>query len=268
MKTLGFIFLFLMVSLAEARPKCPSGHTQIYPCKCARSEDDGLHIVCDDVNLAMMSRGLGNIDHPIANLTITGSSFKRLFGDVFSGLQVINLTVAHGSLASVATDVMDHFNESLKLLSFEDNALPEIPVELINKFRNLTSLNLAHNRIEVIPANAFGALNILFELRLDHNLIFKVHPSAFTGLNRLERLELHHNKMEKIERNTFRVARKIKYLDLSHNNFTAFQKIDFNQLTNMWFLNISHNRVKTFPRGMFVANANPSGYQHVVQRTP
>ncbi|XP_072144216.1 uncharacterized protein conv [Dermacentor andersoni] len=255
MRALVVICFFVTASFAEARPKCPSGSTQIYPCKCARSEDVGLHIACDGVNLAMMSRGLGNVQHPIANLTITGSSFKRLFGDVFSGLQVINLTVAHGSLASVAIDVMDHFNESLKLLSFEDNALTEIPVELINKFRNLTSLNLAHNRIEVIPANAFGALNILFELRLDHNLIFKVHPSAFTGLNRLERLEMHHNKMEKIERNTFRFARKIKYLDLSYNNFTAFQKIDFNQLTNMWFLNISNNRVKTFPRGMFVANA-------------
>ncbi|KAG0427245.1 hypothetical protein HPB47_025688 [Ixodes persulcatus] len=251
--------VFLMLALAASGVcgviRCPKSQTQLYPCKCTHSEHSGLHVLCENVNLAMMSRGLGKVDQPIANLTISKASFKNLFGDVFKGLHVINLTVTHGSLSSVALDVMDHFNESLTSLSFENNTFEEIPVELINKFRNLTSLNLAHNRIEVIPANAFGALNILLQLRLDHNRVFKIHPAAFTGLNRLDRLELHHNRLEKFERNTFRVVRKVKYLDLSYNNFTTLQRTDFNQLTNMWFLNISNNKIKTFPRSMFVANA-------------
>ncbi|KAM7313857.1 hypothetical protein ISCGN_003645 [Ixodes scapularis] len=250
--------VFLMLALAASGVcgviRCPKSQTQLYPCKCTHSEHSGLHVLCENVNLAMMSRGLGKVDQPIANLTISKASFKNLFGDVFKGLQVINLTVTHGSLSSVALDVMDHFNESLTSLSFENNTFEEIPVQLINKFRNLTSLNLAHNRIEVIPANAFGALNILLQLRLDHNRhnnIENIPWEALQDMSSLQYLYLHNNKITKLPKKAFGRLPVVFDLRLQHNQINNISEYAFEGMLQLLRLNLSFNNISIIPPEAF-----------------
>jgi hypothetical protein len=49
---------------------CPRNQFFIYPCKCVRDGDRGIHVVCDDANLSMLSLGLANVKLPIESLVI------------------------------------------------------------------------------------------------------------------------------------------------------------------------------------------------------
>ena len=40
---------------------CPKDNLLLHPCICQKGTDEGLYVVCENIGLAMMSVGLGNI---------------------------------------------------------------------------------------------------------------------------------------------------------------------------------------------------------------
>ncbi|OQR72494.1 chaoptin-like [Tropilaelaps mercedesae] len=251
---LALLIVSMPISVPFTDATCPS-LPNIYPCRCRGFGDDGLSLRCEEVNIALLYSGIARLQSvAISRLDVVNATMRRLYGLMFNGLLIKNLTITRGNLRALSAEVLTPLNETLIDLNVRENDLDEVPVESLKPLNKLYSLDLSHNRIAAVPDNAFATLGRLFEINLSKNRIKKLAPKAFVGQNNLERLHLHFNEIATFDKNTFRNMRKLKYLDLTANSLDRIQKTDFQQLTGMWVLNVSQNHVAMIPRATFVTN--------------
>lgn len=183
--------------------QCPNSQYFIFPCKCLSGKSNGVTILCEKANLAMLAVGISNVDLPIRNLTITNCAISKLFGDLFRNLNVSQLHATHNGIKELSDDVFSYLNESLQVLDLHGNQLEWVPTAAIHKLRNLKVINLSKNQIQIVTANTFSSLPLLEEIFLNDNNIIKMEPGSLNGLRRLERLHLHHNNIFNIEKKLF-----------------------------------------------------------------
>lgn len=181
------------------------------------------------------------------------------------GLRVIDLS--HNNLRSIPENLL--FGEGLERIDFSHNQLTKIPVtsltnlaaltvcemdlsnnhigaihsmDLSNKFRSLSKLNLSKNRLVRLEDAVFATLPHLTELNLSHNSELEVSGKAFIGLENsllylnldnvsitafpdlplpfLRKLSIAHNELPFVPPELATNMTSLRDLDLSYNDLT------------------------------------------------
>lgn len=161
-------------------------------------------------------------------LNLANNLITEIPGDIFklvSGLRVINLS--RNNLRSLPENLF--FVEGLESLNLAHNQLTKIPVTSITNLAALSvcDLDLSHNHIGAIHSmdlsNKFRSLS---RLDLSHNRLVRLEDAAFATLPHLMKLDLGHNSELEISGKAF-IGLENCLLDLNLDNvsITAFPEL-------------------------------------------
>lgn len=153
-------------------------------------------------------------------------------------------------------------NDKYTQLILWNNRIEDIPVEILESFTSLVSLDFSHNLIKVIPNTFFETLNLKF-IKLSFNNISEV-PSSIGMMSTLRELDLQCNSLETLPpsisglSNLYRLdirsniinnlssihgLKNLAYLKASFNVITSINS-DFSKLENLKELNLRMNNIK------------------------
>lgn len=113
---------------------------------------------------------------------------------------------------------------SLKELDMYDTGL-SVVCEIINKFINLTSINLSFNNIYFLPEE-FCSLKNLNRLIMDNNKLINL-PEKIGELAMLKELKLRHNHLVKLP-DSVKLLKNLEYMDLYNNDFQTVPEVILN----------------------------------------
>ncbi|GLH16030.1 Protein artichoke [Gryllus bimaculatus] len=219
------------------RYRCPTPPSQYHPCSCFPGED-GLHIKCENANLAILSTAFYNIAAtraPIELLELERCHFERLYGALLQPLLVRVLRVSDTPLRRVEADAFAG-----------------------TQINNLTELRVVGHNITTLPRDAFSGGKVaehLVKLTLSEGPLTALAPAALAPLRRLKRLDVSYNNISSLQRAQFKGLRDCEVLDLSHNGLEKVEAAHFGDLTRLLFLNLSHNHLSNLPRSTFARNS-------------
>uniref|UniRef100_T1L3S4 TIR domain-containing protein n=1 Tax=Tetranychus urticae TaxID=32264 RepID=T1L3S4_TETUR len=137
-----------------------------------------------------------------------------------------NLKVLHIDSSQIETVDEKAFDglEDLRKLSLRGNLIQEIPLYLLEPFRELEYLDLSGYQNEIarytplnIPRKAFVHRTHLKELNLSYKNLTQLPRYLFMGLFKMEKLHLRGCNLQSIEYLTFFPLKSIIYIDLSEN---------------------------------------------------
>lgn len=129
---------------------------------------------------------------------------------------------------------------SLKTIDICNTGLSSIP-EIINKFTNLSELNLGYNNIFFLPEEICSLKN-LSKLIINNNHLTNL-PENIGELTLLEELKLRHNYLNELPE-SIKLLHNLKYIDLYNNEFEMVPEIIFN-LPNLKGLDFEQNYFST-----------------------
>lgn len=129
---------------------------------------------------------------------------------------------------------------SLKIIDICNTGLSSIP-EIINKFTNLSELNLGYNNIFFLPEEICSLKN-LSRLIINNNHLTNL-PENIGQLALLEELKLRHNYLNELPE-SIKLLHNLKYIDLYNNEFEIVPEIIFN-LPNLKGLDFEQNYFST-----------------------
>jgi len=137
---------------------------------------------------------------------------------------------------------------SVTRLYFSHNNLTKITKESVDKFTNITILEINDNLISEIDTGAFSSLEKLKKLKLTGNLLTVVKTGTFTDLMSLQYLILSQNQIEHIEENAITnlanlISLQITYNSLSHLNSNSIRNLS--SLTNLYLRDNRFTEVPT-----------------------
>ena len=116
---------------------CPPTSKFFFPCNCTGGGEKGLLIDCDNTNLASIAIGLANIRLPIEELRLNKCHIKRLYGDVFQAVNLINLVIVDTPVEEVDDDVFKPVRNSLTVLRFHRAPLTKLPSPALAHLKEL-----------------------------------------------------------------------------------------------------------------------------------
>ncbi|XP_063228922.1 chaoptin [Bacillus rossius redtenbacheri] len=242
------------------RYRCPDKPLLLYPCKCIRSGDEGIGVLCENTNLASVSVGLANLASlklPIHDLTFYKCNMGKLYGSLLYQLRARVLRIEDTPITSIAPHTFHGINRTLQELHILRSQLQEFPSEAFQILGNVTWLRLEGHRLRAMPRNAFGGGSLpgrLERLSLVGGSLSELPPEALAPLRRLKVLDLHANNLTQLRKNQFKGLRDAEVVDLSFNNLSKIDASHFADLNKMSWCNLSHNAIADLPRGTFARN--------------
>lgn len=121
----------------EVKFTCPPTSKYFFPCNCTGGGEKGLFIRCDNTNLASIAVGLANVRLPIEELRLYKCHIKRLYGDVFRSVLLLNLVLEDTPVEEVEEGVFTPVAETLTVLRFHRAPLQRLPVPAFKPLKNL-----------------------------------------------------------------------------------------------------------------------------------
>ncbi|XP_068621704.1 protein artichoke [Battus philenor] len=240
---------------------CPKTESNLlYPCICDKGTDAGLYIRCENVGLAVLSVGLGNIaglGFPIERLELKECKIKNLFGSLFHRSTVRVMHIIDTPIKAIDEYAFAGVNRTLQELYMVNTNLATFPKEAFRIMGNLSILHIDGHQMKSLDKDIFGgseAAGSLLRLHLINGLLSDIPIEAFQNLKKLKTLDLHGNRLANLKRNQFRGMRDLELLDVSYNNITKLDGSHMGDLTKLGWCNASHNLIADIPRGMFARN--------------
>eukprot|EP00062_Callorhinchus_milii_P019881 gi/632974922/ref/XP_007903942.1/ PREDICTED: protein ELFN1-like [Callorhinchus milii] len=137
--------------------------------------------------------------------------------------------------------IPQHINSTVVDLRLNENKIKSIQFSSLNRFGNLTDLNLTKNDISYIEDGAFSAQFNLRILQLGFNRLRNLTEGMLRGLGRLEYLYLQANLIEIVSPNTFWECLSIINIDLSMNRLQMLESSTFTGLSKLYVFEIYGN---------------------------
>lgn len=121
----------------EAKFTCPPTSKFFFPCNCTGGGEKGLFLRCENTNLASIAVGLANVRLPIEELRLYKCNIKRLYGDVFRSVLLINLVLEDTPVEEVEEGVFTPVADTLTVLRIHRAALQSLPTKAFEPLKNL-----------------------------------------------------------------------------------------------------------------------------------
>ncbi|XP_017755521.1 PREDICTED: leucine-rich repeat protein soc-2-like [Eufriesea mexicana] len=129
---------------------------------------------------------------------------------------------------------------SLKEIDMRNTGLPVV-CEIINKFVNLTNINLSFNNIHFLPEEICSLKN-LSRLIMDNNKLMNL-PEKIGELMLLKELKLRHNHLSRLP-DSVKFLKNLEYMDLYNNDFETVPEVILN-LPKLKGLDLEQNYFQT-----------------------
>ncbi|XP_078415398.1 protein ELFN1-like [Cetorhinus maximus] len=123
--------------------------------------------------------------------------------------------------------IPQHINSTIVDLRLNENKIKSVQYSSLNRFGNLTELNLTKNQISYIEDGAFSAQYNLRVLQLGFNKLRNITEGILRGLGRLEYLYLQANLIEVVSPNSFWECPNVMNIDLSMNRLQTLESSTF-----------------------------------------
>ncbi|XP_055507339.1 protein ELFN1-like [Leucoraja erinacea] len=123
--------------------------------------------------------------------------------------------------------IPQHINSTIVDLRLNENKIRSVQYSSLNRFGNLTELNLTKNEISYIEDGAFSAQYNLRVLQLGFNKLRNITEGILRGLGRLEYLYLQANLIEVVSPNSFWECPNVMNIDLSMNRLQSLESSTF-----------------------------------------
>lgn len=256
----GLWLVFMWLVTGVVRGQCPWGREIAElqsACICAFNLGQQLSVQCDMVDFPQLIKALDNFASTlhIDLLYINNSSIKAIDNGIFSKLKLNNLQMSGCRIKTIAPEAFIGLEDTLKNLNVQDNELEEVPIESLQRLRNLTLLDLSRNKITKVPDNAFANLNNLATLKLsDNNLT--ISSNAFYGLEKsLKNLNLKGTRQKTVPESV-RGLRTLAFLDLAQNGLRELPgpggAAVLEGLDSLTALNLERNVIQTVTEETFL----------------
>ncbi|XP_072917094.1 protein ELFN1-like [Hemitrygon akajei] len=129
--------------------------------------------------------------------------------------------------------IPQHINSTIVDLRLNENKIRSVQYSSLNRFGNLTELNLTKNEISYIEDGAFSAQYNLRVLQLGFNKLRNITEGILRGLGRLEYLYLQANLIEVVSPNSFWECPNVMNIDLSMNRLQSLDSSTFLGLSKL-----------------------------------
>jgi Leucine-rich repeat (LRR) protein len=136
---------------------------------------------------------------------------------------------------------------SVEQLYFSHNNLTKITKESVDKFTNITILEINDNLISDIDSGAFSSLQKLKKLKLTGNLLTVVKTGTFTDLMSLQYLILSQNQIVELQENTITNLTNLISLQLAYNSLLHLNSNSIRNLPSLTHLYLRDNRLTEVP---------------------
>ena len=195
-----------------------------------------------------MLSALGLDTASISSLTISNQSGNQTEMSVASLVNLPNLELLELVSCDVKTlpvNFLDNFPHLLSL-NLRDNQISQLPSQVFRS-STLLELVLSGNGLRTLPADVFAATPQLRLLDLSHNDLAALPGAIFSGLEHLEILDISHNRVQTLSEAILADNTFLRILDCRHNQLAAIDEMVFRKNNLLEEINLSHNKVgKTF----------------------
>lgn len=243
------------------RYRCPERQTLLHPCICVKGTDKGLHVLCENANLASLSLGLINLSHesvPIEELIFNKCSIARMYGPALYPLEVRVLKFLDTPLRLIEEHSFLGVNRTLQELHLVRSKLERFPKEALRILGNLTVLNIDGHEMKELPKDSFAdsmAAGKLERIHITNGTLSSLPVEALAPLRKAKSIDLNGNKIKELKRSQFKGLRETESLDLSNNLIDKLDPSNLADLVKMGFCNLSRNSIPELKRGTFARNS-------------
>lgn len=129
--------------------------------------------------------------------------------------------------------IPQHINSTIVDLRLNENKIKSVHYSSLNRFGNLTYLNLTKNEVSYIEDGAFSGQFNLQVLQLGYNRLRNLTEGILRGLGKLEYLYLQANLIETVTPNAFWECPNIMNIDLSMNRIQRLDSTTFVGLSKL-----------------------------------
>lgn len=141
--------------------------------------------------------------------------------------------------------------EHVEVISFENNAIREIPNNEFIGFTNLEEICFDNNQDLIFESEfVFVGLNLMV-LSFQNCQLQTIPPSVFNSLVNLRHLDLSKNMINQIPQDLFEHLAGVEFLDLSHNQINVVNEGALDPLTTLRYFYFHNNRYQELPVGLF-----------------
>ncbi len=178
------------------------------------------------------------------------------------------LDMSYNGLKLIDSEAFTIFNNSLEILSLQNNEINSFNLKFLRYLSELKELNLDFNVINKLTSNLFVNSNKMLYLTLQGNSIqfhdndqeltsssqeqllllsSKIdYESVFNGLTSLQRLNLARNGVKHLPKNLFKPLTSLKSLILDKNPIDYYDKLTFNGLElNLMNISLQNTKMKS-----------------------
>ncbi|XP_036093352.1 protein phosphatase 1 regulatory subunit 29 isoform X2 [Rousettus aegyptiacus] len=137
--------------------------------------------------------------------------------------------------------IPQHINSTVHDLRLNENKLKAVLYSSLNRFGNLTDLNLTKNEISYIEDGAFLGQSSLQVLQLGYNKLSNLTEGMLRGMGRLQFLFVQHNLIEVVTPAAFSECPSLISIDLSSNRLSRLDGATFASLASLMVCELAGN---------------------------
>lgn len=137
--------------------------------------------------------------------------------------------------------IPQHINSTVHDLRLNENKLKAVLYSSLNRFGNLTDLNLTKNEISYIEDGAFLGQTSLQVLQLGYNRLSNLTEGMLRGMSRLQFLFVQHNLIEVVTPTAFSECPSLISIDLSSNRLSRLDGATFASLASLMVCELAGN---------------------------
>ncbi|XP_036375757.1 leucine-rich repeats and immunoglobulin-like domains protein 3 [Megalops cyprinoides] len=251
------LFSGLEFTLGLDQKACPA------PCTCV-----GDLVDCSRLKLVQIPE---NLPPWVVQLDLSHNKLQSLDGALFTELRHLSeIKLTNNDLDSIPD--LGPCAANITVLSLANNRIAKIPLERLQAFQSLETLDLSNNIISELKATSFPVLplknlfmnnnrisslesgcfdslsNTLQVLKMNRNRLTSV-PAKIFQLPNLQHLELNRNRVKRVDGLTFHGLHSLKSLKMQRNGLSRLMDGAFWGLSNMEVLQLDYNNLTEVNKG-------------------